>query len=179
MVPQPWIPYSPGVQSFPGRRSAHRLMAVVLSFDVDTSPRYTPRDLNADGKQETFCNIFVSDVTSAMCAAIPHVVDAEGETMPIGKGRELNANATVEWLHAHGARKGWLRVGEHLAQARACSGFPTVAVWANHTGIGHVAVVVPSRQGTVWVAQAGAKCFSRGSLTQAFGRLMPEFYTHE
>lgn len=177
-VPPPWLPYSVGVRSLATCRAGWRTEAVVRSFHVEVNPRYTPRDLNADGTRETFCNIFLWDFTSAMGAEIPHWVGADGAPCPAGKGHELNANRTVDWMLAHGVSHGWHAVTESAARMRARLGYPVVTMWQHHGGIGHVAAVLPARSDETYIAQAGAVNFSRGPLAQGFGNLRPQFFTH-
>ena len=66
------------VFSHVGERSVAKMLAVVASLNVETRLRYQVRDINGDGKDETFCNVFAADYTRGMCAEIPHWVDAEG-----------------------------------------------------------------------------------------------------
>lgn len=175
----PWLPCPLTVCSNQGARSPRNLEDVVRALRVDTDPRYAPRDLNADGTRETFCNIFLWDFSRAMGVEIPHWVDAQGCPCAPGKGLELNANATVRWMVSYGVpHYGWEQVLEPVARARVLRGEPTVALWQNHSGIGHVAALVPARTGETYIAQAGAACFSRGPLSRGFGRLSPVFYSH-
>jgi hypothetical protein len=59
----------------------------------------------------TYCNIYVHDVTRAMRASIPHWV--RDLTAPKGR-RELDANATFDWLLRYGASIGWIRIDSAL-----------------------------------------------------------------
>lgn len=183
MIPtyiDPWKPYPLVKFSYKGNRSNDLYKEVVAQFQVAVNPRYTPRDLNADGTRETFCNIFMWDVSRAMSAEIPHWVDPTSlDPVPFGtKGaHELSANGAARWLAQKGGKFGWRACSEMSARAAAGMGMPSIAIWDNHTGIGHVAVVVPSPVGATFIAQAGATCFEYGPITKGFGRIKPTFYT--
>lgn len=148
----------------PGNRSGEALWALVQLFHVDTAERYTPKDVTGDGKDETFCNVFVSDVTRALGCGVPH---------------GLLANQQVAWLKG---RRDWWVVEETEAALRALCGFPVVAAWANPeaTRPGHVAVLVPppERLTGLWVAQAGALRTSRTTLGLGFGTRPVTLFTH-
>ena len=58
----------------PGNRSGEALTALVALFHVDTAERYRRRDVTGDDKAETFCNVFVSDVTRALGCPVPHLL---------------------------------------------------------------------------------------------------------
>lgn len=157
-----WRSISAPVINAADDRSPEKYLAVVRQFNVETSNRYRPRD------KKTFCNIFVSDVTRAMCAEIPHwVTDAD---TPSSAGhddaRELSANATIDILN-HGAW-GYFACTASEAREYANQGRPTVAVWFNPLGHGHIAMVVPS-DGDMLVAQAGLVCSSGTTMAAAFG----------
>jgi len=72
-------------------RSVSSYNAVIDQFGVDRNPRYAPHD------GLTFCNIFVSDVTRAMEAPIPHRVDA----VYIGNPKSCRATTTQRRLPFH------------------------------------------------------------------------------
>ncbi|MCS6885115.1 MAG: peptidoglycan-binding protein [Acidobacteriota bacterium] len=147
-----WEPINAPLTNDPSQRSAENYANVINQFAVANNPRYTPREGN------TYCNIYMWDVTRAMKAEIPHWVDRNGNPTGVGQGRELDANATHRWMHEHGARFGWRQVSAEEAQRLANQGFPTVFTWENRGGIGHVGVVRPgnfdSRLGPA-IAQAG------------------------
>lgn len=175
---QPWLPYPITLRSDENDRAPWNLQSVVDSLQVSINPRYTPRDMNGDGKRETFCNIFLWDFTSAMGAEIPHWVDEKGAPCKPGKGAELSANKTVDWILKHGKRFGWSEVTEKEARECARLGKPAVALWKNPKGIGHVAVVMPAREPSTLIAQAGSLCFSLGPITKGFGKASPRFFAH-
>ena len=116
----------------------------------------------------TWCNIFVWDVTCAMGAEVPHYVDEAGRTERVGEGVEVTANATARWLETYGAAQGWREEGEREAARAAEAGMPALAVWHNTSGHGHVAVVVPGRNGKLHIAQAGASCVSTAEASGAW-----------
>lgn len=57
---------------------------------------------------------------------------------------------------------------------RADLGYPTVAVWFNSHGSGHVALLLPHGR----IVQAG-KSNGVMLLNQGFGNHKPDFYTHD
>jgi peptidoglycan hydrolase-like protein with peptidoglycan-binding domain len=174
-------PTDPPVRGDPARRNASTYNNVINQFAVGNNPRYTPRDSSGDGVRDTFCNIFVWDVTKAMGAEIPHWVDGKGNPTGVGQGRELSANGTVDWLHQNGNRHGWRKVSAQEAQAMANQGHPAVAVWKNTGGIGHVAVVRPGEvtsQGPA-IAQAGARNFNNGHVKDSFGNRPVEYWVND
>ncbi|MHB8876517.1 MAG: peptidoglycan-binding protein [Myxococcaceae bacterium] len=159
-----WEPVNAPLRSDPSDRSAARYADVINQFGVGVNPRYARRDGN------TYCNIFVWDVTRAMGAEIPHWV----------AGRELNANSVNAWLHQTGPAAGWRKVDARTAQDFANRGRPAVASWRNPSGIGHVAMVRP---GTVTSAgpasaQAGGRNFNFGHIANGFGSRQPEYWVH-
>ncbi|MFO7171949.1 MAG: hypothetical protein DIU70_003140 [Bacillota bacterium] len=170
-----WKPVKPEVVSLPGERSADRYNQVVEQFDVEKNPRYKPGT-------DTYCNIYLWDVTRAMGAEIPHWVDKNGNPVPVGKGIELDANKTAEWLKEHGPRFGWREVTAAEAQEMANRGHPVVAAWRNPSGIGHVALVVPGEYDPAkgpTITQAGSKNFRRATVRDGFGRLEEvRYYVH-
>jgi peptidoglycan hydrolase-like protein with peptidoglycan-binding domain len=172
---------NPPLRGDPSRRNRATYDDVINQFAVGNNPRYTPRDSSGDGIRDTFCNIFVWDVTRAMGAEIPHWVDSKGNPTGVGKGRELSANGTVDWLHQNGNRHGWKKVSAQEAQRLANQGHPAVAVWKNPGGIGHVAVVRPGEvtsKGPA-IAQAGARNFNSGHVKDSFGNAPVEYWVSD
>lgn len=145
---------------------------VIDQFDVANNPRYVKRDINGDGTIDTFCNIFAWDVTSAMGAEIPHWVTSDGTPYKYDTSmsyhdnaefaRELNANNVALWLDDHGSDYGWNEVDSAAAQKAADSGQPTIGIWYNDGGIGHVVVIRPDETGNgeVTIAQAGGSNYN-------------------
>lgn len=158
-----------------GPRSGALYDDVINQFAVDANPRYAVRDSNGDGHLDTFCNIFVWDVTRAMGAEIPHWVNQAGA--PGGPGmegyRELNANGVCQWLEQHGTQYGWREVSAEEAQRLANQGQPAVAAWDSRSSrAGHVAMVRPGEYNPATgpvIAQAGGTNFNRGTVAGGFG----------
>lgn len=179
------LPVTPAVTNLPGTRSASEYNNVIDQFAVEKNPRYAIRDSNGDGRDDTFCNIFVWDVTKAMGAEVPHWVYADGSPAEAGaKGaHELNANGVYQWLENHGSDRGWRVVNAEEAQAYANNGKPVVATWENPTGgAGHVAMVRPgsySETDGPTIAQAGGKNLGEATLKQGFGNRIPLYYVHD
>lgn len=158
-----WKPVNMPLTGNPTNRSAQRLDDILDQFNVETAERYRPYRRTG---RDTYCNIYVWDVTRTLGAEIPHYVDADGTPRgyPDVKGaRELDANATYNWLDKHGAQYGWREVSAEQAQRYANAGYPAVTAWHNSNGAGHVQVVCPSKDGGfdtvrgVSVAQSGSK----------------------
>jgi len=153
-----WRPTKHAIESSVGDRSPELYRAVIDQFAVETAERYRPfRDGN------TYCNIFMWDVTRAMGAEIPHYTDPEtGEARyyPDVRGaRSMGAIATCAWLGKYGAEYGWREVDAETAQMHANEGKPAVT---SAGSLGHVQVICPSRDGGydpvrgVTIAQAGS-----------------------
>ncbi|OYT70888.1 MAG: hypothetical protein CFK52_09695 [Chloracidobacterium sp. CP2_5A] len=160
-----WEPINAPLQGDPANRNRAAYDNALNQFAVGVNPRYARRDGN------TYCNIFVWDATRAMRAEIPHWVDGNGNPAAVGRGRELDANATNQWLNAHGGRFGWREVSAAEAQRLANQGHPVVASWRNPGGIGHIAMVRPGEMTSRGpaIAQAGARNFNYGQLQDGFG----------
>jgi spore coat assembly protein SafA len=176
-------PVDASVRGDPSNRNRNRYEEVIRQFGVASNPRYAQRDSNKDGTTDTFCNIYVWDVSKAMGAEIPHWVDGKSAPAePGAKGAwEMNANATVDWLKNHGGENGWRQVTADEAQARANDGNPTVAVWKNPGGIGHVGMIRPgevTEKGPA-LAQAGATNFDDKQVQDGFGGRTPQYWTHD
>jgi len=152
-----WKPVTPAVTSDISLRSPELYRAVINQFQVETAERYRPfRNGN------TYCNIYVWDVTSAMGAEIPLYTDpATGEPRyyPDTKGaKSMGAIAMDNWLSTHGPAYGWREADAKTAQMHANQGKPAVTTSGS---LGHVQIICPSRDGGfdtvrgVTVAQAG------------------------
>lgn len=158
-----WKPANPPLTNDAGNRSAQQYDAVIDQFDVTRNSRYAPYRNGSD----TYCNIYVWDVTRAMGAEIPHYIHPQTGDMlgyPPPKGAlETTANRLYDWLQNHGERYGWIQVDEATAQLAANAGQPAVTVLKNPTGHGHVQMIRPSDnndfdpQKGVAVAQAGSR----------------------
>lgn len=164
-------PVDAPITSSQANRSAKNYDSVIDQFDVANNPRYAQRDSNGDGVTDTFCNIFVSDVTRAMGAEIPHW----------WQGRELNANATCDWLQNEGAKFGWKKVSEQQAQDLANQGKPVVVTLKNGGGIGHVGMVRPGENSNgPALAQSGATNVNKAHVrdNNTFGNSDAIYYAH-
>ncbi len=169
-----WLVANPSLTNMPGQRNAATYRAVMNQFNVENNERYR---VNKNGTGDTYCNIFVWDVTRAMGAEIPHFVDASGNPVAAsGQGiTETNANSVNDWLNTHGARYGWQKVSAEQAQYYANSGMPAVTSWKNPSGHGHLQMVSPSKTGTydpqngVAIAQAGRLLINDGYIVDSYG----------
>lgn len=157
----------------PGNRSKDALTVVVAQFRVESHPRYKARDIDGNGTRETFCNVFLSDVTAALSCHVPRRIGAVW----------MRANDMALWLSTQvGIDAGWIPGDAAIAGLRVDVGRPTVAVWRNMTGAtGHVALVVPPPKGRLglYVAQAGAVNSECMPLRAAFGTRPVSFYSHK
>ena len=159
------------VTNLPGSRSPMALNEVLDQFAVETAERFRKRDYDGDGKAETFCNIYVSDVTRALFAEIPHQWE----------GKWMDVRAMAEWIR-RGFGK-WKRSDGWQAQFAADAGFPAIALHdpAARTH-GHIAMLTPSEGAAgVLISQAGVFNYRRATLEKGFGKAarFTEFYTHE
>ncbi|MCL1828364.1 MAG: hypothetical protein FWG32_02595 [Oscillospiraceae bacterium] len=143
-----WIPTIPAKISTQETRSPELLRSVIDQFNVENSLRYRPY---RNGPNDTYCNIFVWDVTSALGCEIPHFVDyktGEPRMFPDIQGAyELDANGIQDWLRDVGPLYGWREVSPETAQMYANNGRPAVTSWQRLGGIGHVQIVCPSEDG--------------------------------
>ena len=160
-----WQPCTAPLTCGSSQRSPAMLDEVVAQFRVKEKTRYTPV-----GKA-TWCNIFVNDVTRALACEVPHW----------WLGKELTANDMLKWLgDERGLRHGWRSCNTEDAIARASLGFPTVVVWANPNGPGHIAILKGLQDRPVpLIAQAGATNFERGTVLEGFGPRQVLFFPHD
>ena len=172
-----WFPVTPGVTSTTSNRSPDLYMSVIRQFPVETHIRWKPGH-TAPGA--TYCNIFLSDCTLALGCGVPHVVDDNGNPVALGKGSELNANATCDWLLQHGPRFGWRFTGLGGALSYVQAGKPAICTWKNPRASqpGHVAILLPTQPGPK-IAQAGARNFVGEPLANGFGNLPVSMFIHE
>lgn len=166
----PWVPITPPVTNGCLSRSAVNLRTVIDSFTdslMDPAGRYWPKD------GQTFCNIFLWDVTRALACEIPYW----------WLRRELSANDQFAWMMDEGiSRHEWWPVADADEAGRRAreDGVPTVAMWRNPGGHGHVAIVRPNRyeeQGPR-IAQAGSTNFINAQVRNGFGNLPVRFFSH-
>jgi len=172
-----WKPCSPELISDETNRDPEVYRQVINQFDVEGNDRYLN---NKQGKGDTYCNIYMWDVTSAMGAEIPHYTNAAGQPVAYENRKAegahaMNANSVHRWLADHGEDYGWYEVTPDEAQRYANAGYPTVTAWRNNNGgSGHVQVVCPSADGQyneetgVTVSQAGSKRLQYAPITEVF-----------
>ncbi|MDL2218290.1 hypothetical protein LJC27_06490 [Christensenellaceae bacterium OttesenSCG-928-M15] len=147
------------VQSDLTNRSPALYRDVIEQFDVERNYRYA---VNKKGTGDTYCNIFLWDVTRAMNAEIPHHTDWDTGAPLESGGKSMNANRISEWLNTYGPQYGWYEVTAEQAQQLANRGSPAVTVWKNaNGGHGHVQVVSPSSSGG-YDAEKGAAIAQAG-----------------
>lgn len=172
----------PPIVGDPSNRNRMRYENVINQFAPGKNPRYAQKRDDGGRIKSTYCNIFMWDVTRAMGAEVPHWVDKSGNPAAVGKGNEMNANATYDWLHAHGARFGWRRIADQAeAQRLANAGYPVIVALKKPGGIGHLAVIRPGEitdKGAA-MAQAGATNFTFGHFHDVFRKgSSAELWTH-
>jgi LysM repeat protein len=103
----------------PDQRTAGTYSQVIDQFAVGNNPRYKP------GNGNTYCNIFVWDVSRAMGAEVAHWIDNQGNiAQPFAHGaHEININGGVDWMKNHGVpQHGWQSATPEAAQLAANQG---------------------------------------------------------
>lgn len=143
-------------------RSPEELVEAIASLEVETNPKYQPRDVTGDGLRETFCNVYVVDLMAKL-----------GVVLPSG----LKVNALVPWLRS----SDWVQCVVEEAGRHANQGRPSLATWVNdHGPHGHIMALTPTPNGEhgVWGAQAGSSCFSCAPITHGFGSLPVVGWVH-
>jgi len=166
-----WRPTTPAITSDLNSRSPELYRAVINQFQVETAERYRPfRNGN------TYCNIYVWDVTSAMGAEIPLYTDpATGQPRyyPDTRGaKSMGAIAMEQWLSTCGPAYGWREADAETAQMYANRGKPAVTTAGS---LGHVQIICPSRDGKfdkirgVTVAQAGRIVTNYTNISSIYG----------
>lgn len=177
----PWSIWEAPITSTTANRDPRLLEAVIKQCGVATSPRYRA---NQQGYGETYCNIFLWDVTRALGCEIPHWISRTDQKSPAAPGSnafETDANTVCDWLANHGPDFGWSKADAAAALTNAKAGKPAAVVWKNPGGIGHVAVVCPGEANPakgVPIAQAGATNFDDGFLTDGFGQSRTSLVTY-
>lgn len=145
-----------------------KLRRVIDELDVENAPRYRADALRS------WCNIFVTDVLTAMDLPPTHWVREDGSPSVQGKGQELNANRMAHWFAEHGPAFGWVNADRKTAVDAAARGHVVVVTYENpdprHSG--HVAILLP--EGTI--AQAGRHNFVGKTIREGFGNLPVEFW---
>jgi hypothetical protein len=169
----------PPLTNAPGARSRAILDQVINQFAVGRNPRHLP------GHGNTYCNIFVWDVTRALGAEIPHWLTPLGDiAVPASAGaREVTINGGVDWMKRFGlTAHGWRASTAEEAQSFANKGKVAVVMWKNPTGgHGHTAIVRPGEitsRGPA-TAQAGAINFNMGHMKDGFGSIAGKYYVHD
>lgn len=182
-----WKPVTPGITSNAFNRNPQLYTNVIKQFSVETNGRY---EVNKNGWNDTYCNIFVWDVTKAMGAEIPHYYDPNtGAPMQypnVDGGLQMTANRMHNWLFKHGEEYGWYQVSAEQAQAMANQGRPAVTVLKNNGGHGHVQAVCPSddlsynEKRGVTIAQAGRNLTSYRPITEIYRASLPKvvYFAH-
>lgn len=152
--------------------------AIIDSFNVENNPKYRP---NQKGTGDTYCNLYVADVTKALNAPVPRRINADtgepitGDIPKQTRVSYLNANRMNNWLNSHGRKYGWIEVDPPTAQKMANNGNVAVATWKNPSGAsGHIQVVSPSKDDSydpklgVAIAQAGTKVINYGYIEDVY-----------
>lgn len=128
----------------PANRSAENYVKHVLQLPV-TDPRYTPRDVTGDGKDETFCNVYVLDMLAVM-----------GYSYPLMKAKSL----ITLWRDSKGPMQAMV-IQDAITNANM--GCPTVFGLDSDSPTWHVGVVLPQpptiNVGDVVVANVGRTNF--------------------
>lgn len=171
-----WLPLDAPIRGRREFRAWDLLLSVVRQFEVASCPRYRPTPAG-----ETWCNVFVWDVTRALDAEIPHWVTEDDLPAQPGHGHhELTADGIQTWLDSEVGRSArWERTDEDGARAATSGGSPVVAGWRNGHTHGHVAVVLPSSPDSpLLVAHAGVSPAFCVPLAQAFGPRPVTFWRH-
>lgn len=159
-APDPKItdgPYAPG-----------ELTSIIDAFNVESNAKYAARGEN------TYCNLFASDVVQRLGAPLPlYVTNSQGEiTDWLGATNMkewLNGNLTSPGDYQQGTEVGWQRVDAATAANYANNGYVSVAA-----GYGHIAVVRPGTptgagKYDVMIAQAGGRNFNSGRVIDGWG----------
>ncbi len=143
-------------------RSRGQTLAFVDQVNPEKNPALQRRDVTGDGVPETFCNLFVRLLLALFGIVLP----------------ELLANDLAEWFPK---QADWRKVTPKEAGERAELGFPTIGVWKNSKGHGHIIAVVPAIGGTgLHSAQAGAKNWSNAPVESAgLPASAYAYFTHE
>lgn len=161
----PWQSIKPPSSQLPNTEG--KLRKVVDELDVENAARYKPQP------SATYCNIFVSDVLTAMGLEPGHWIDDDGHPAEDGHGWEMTANRMVRWFRTTGKDYGWVETDRRIALDSAARGHVVVVGWDSQgKGPGHIAIVLP--EGTI--AQAGRKNFVGGTIREGFGDRNVRFF---
>lgn len=146
-------------------RTRGAYLEAIARLDVEHAEKYRRRDVTGDGIPETWCNRFCSDACHELGALLPYML-VDGQLI---------------WLESYAAREaGWEECSPARAEACASMGFPTLAIWSNPKGHGHISMVCPSLGGQLGlhIAQAGSTNYANAPIASGFGHLQPRFFTH-
>lgn len=156
------IPINAAIRGNPLNPNPSLYAQVIDQFKVKNNPRYVVRDVSNDGKNDTFCNILVYDVTRAMGIQgglywLKGTPPKDGGTVemwdPIpetdhditteNKWKKqywpANAERQYSWLRSNKGKKfGWKQVTAIQAQVAANAGFCVIS-----GGHQHVTVIRP------------------------------------
>lgn len=161
---------SGGIIGNENNRSAALYNTIINQFDVENNGRYKPRSGN------TYCNIYVWDVSRAMGAPVPHHTDSNGNIVSSTTpgARAMTANSMRNWMAGSaGQKNGWKKVSAEQAQNYANQGRPSVVVNHNSSG-GHISMVAPSTDGKynaqkgVMISQAGSNLINKDYITKVY-----------
>jgi hypothetical protein len=177
---QAWLYVEPPFKNDEDHRLPANYIAVAQQFRVLDAKRYEPHF--EKGEHVTYCNIFFSDVMTAMHTPPSHWVSlTTGENMPVGKPAEelrLSKNHPADligWLRRWGPQNRWRQATWQEAVTNADLGRPSCITYEAPIGrTGHVAVLLP---GGV-IAQAGAHNLWRSTVAAGFGNLPLEYWIH-
>lgn len=156
----------PQITNVEGKRNVRAYNDVINSFDVENRARY-----QQDPNGNTWCNVYVSDVTYAMGCEIPHYYNPQtGAPMQPDEpgGRYTSAAGIRDWLNTFGTTYGWRECDSSTAQSMANQGYPAMAL--DTTGA-HVAMIAPQREGDIGIqiSQAGWKNFNHEIISYGWG----------
>ncbi len=126
------------------------------------SAKYLPHDVTGDGKPETFCNLFISDVA-----------DECGAKLPEGMVNEVVGTFL---LTQDGRDEGWAQVDAVEARFAANREHLVLVAWVNELGHGHIALVIPSVGEELRIAQAGRTNSANMPIAQGFGSYPVRFF---
>jgi hypothetical protein len=153
--------------NLPGQRSSGSYNQIISQFSVASNPRYTPRDVTGDGKNETFCNVFAMDVMNAMGAYLPDKLCDGLLNWLKATAVTCNTKTGKAVTGGEGNYQGWREITALEAQTRANNGSPTIAITSDH-----IACISPNQpgdiEGVVYVSQAGSSRFDHKPITSSW-----------
>ena len=161
---------APQPQPTPGQ-DPQRILDAVNRLDPEMD-YYEPHDVTGDGRPETFCNVYVSDVLYLLGIKLPRTQEkcpAGNPIMPDDRYMPLMANQLNAYFNDGGGGH-WTEVNRQKAVSLANKG-NVVVVSMVEAGHGHIALVIPGGKGDkVHIAQAGHVCSKDMLLEEGFGR---------